>query len=98
MTLHAINDYIVCMKANRTKQYTLRGISERIDATLRERARKEGKSLNSVAVEALQRGLGTDGEDIIYHDLDDLAGTWVNDPEFDKAVEEMDQVDEELWK
>jgi acetoin utilization deacetylase AcuC-like enzyme len=30
--------------------------------------------------------------------LDDPAGTWVNDPEFDKAVEEIDQVDEELRK
>jgi hypothetical protein len=30
--------------------------------------------------------------------LDDLAGTWVHDPEFDKAIEEMHRVDPELWK
>jgi hypothetical protein len=38
------------------------------------------------------------GEEIVYHDLDDLAGTWVDDPEFDKAIEEQHKVDPELWK
>jgi len=27
-----------------------------------------------------------------------LAGTWVQDEEFDKALESMDQVDTDLWK
>ena len=30
--------------------------------------------------------------------MDDLAGTWFDDPEFDRALEEMDQVDPELWQ
>ena len=98
MTMHAYNAYIVCMKKNHTKQYTLRGIPERTDAALREKAKRQGKSLNTVAIEALQRGLGLGDEDFLYHDLDDLAGTWVNDPEFDKAMIDMDQVDEENWK
>jgi hypothetical protein len=33
-----------------------------------------------------------------YSDLDDLAGSWVQDPVFDRAVEEMDTVDNELWR
>ena len=28
-----------------------------------------------------------------YSDLDHLAGRWIDDPEFDKAIEEMDVVD-----
>lgn len=53
--------------------------------------------MNSVAVDALARGLGLGDEETRYSDLDDLAGTWVADPEFDRVVAEMDRVDEELW-
>lgn len=28
-----------------------------------------------------------------HHDLDDLAGTWVDDPAFDQAIEAMDRID-----
>jgi hypothetical protein len=31
-------------------------------------------------------------------DLSDLAGTWVDDPEFDAALEAQSQIDPELWK
>jgi hypothetical protein len=57
-----------------------------------------GEYTNAVAVEALARGIGMTGEEFIHTDLDDLAGTWVADPGFDRAVAEMDKVDEELWK
>ena len=33
----------------------------------------------------------------IYHDLDELAGTWKEDPDFDKAIRIQDQVDPGLW-
>jgi plasmid stability protein len=79
-------------------QYTIRGISERLDARIRERAAKEGKSLNEALIEVLKTGLGIGDHQVRYTDLDDLAGTWVNDPEFDRAIEEMDRVDPELWK
>jgi len=54
--------------------------------------------LNRAALDALARGLGLAEERPVYHDLDDLAGTWVEDPAFDEAVREMDTVDPELWK
>jgi plasmid stability protein len=37
-------------------QYTIRGIPERLDTVLRERARAEGKSLNAIALDALAGG------------------------------------------
>lgn len=80
------------------QQYTIRGVPAAVGATLRERARREGKSLNSIAVEALTRGLGLSDGRTVYHDLDDLVGTWVDDPQFDAAIEAMDRVDPELWK
>jgi hypothetical protein len=67
-------------------------------ARLRERARQQGRSLNAVAVEALARGAGLGEEPVRYCDLDDLAGTWTPDPAFDRAVVEVDTVDEEAWK
>ena len=33
-----------------------------------------------------------------HNDLDDLAGKCVDDPEFDKAMEAMDKIDEGLWQ
>jgi len=79
-------------------QYTIRGVSERLDERARKIAVKEGKSLNETLLAALQRGLGVTEEHVRYSDLDDLAGTWVHDPEFDRAIEEMDRIDPELWK
>jgi hypothetical protein len=79
-------------------QYTIRNISKQLDHELRERARGERKSLNQVALEALTRGLGIEGEPVRCRDLRDLAGSWNEDPEFDRAIEDQDSVDPELWK
>ena len=74
-------------------QYTIRQVPPRIDRELRRKAREEQRSLNEMALRALERGLGLAEEQPRNHDLDDLAGTWVDDPEFDRAIEAMDQVD-----
>ncbi len=79
-------------------QYTIRGISPRLDARIRDRAAREGKSLNQTVLDVLKTGAGLTDEIVRYEDLNDLAGTWVHDPEFDKAIEEMHRVDPELWK
>jgi hypothetical protein len=79
-------------------QYTIRGVSQRLDARIRERASRERKSLNQTVLDVLKTGAGLAEEVARYEDLDDLAGTWVHDPEFDKAIEEMHRVDPELWK
>jgi plasmid stability protein len=79
-------------------QYTIRDIPKRVDDRLRESAAHYGVSLNQAAREALARGLGVNGEPIMHDDLDDLIGTWVNDPAFDKAIKTMDRIDTEMWK
>lgn len=88
--------YIVGMEKRYT-QYTIRQVPPHVDQALRQRAHEEGRSLNAIAIEMLRRGLGLTQKPIRYHDLDDLAGTWVDDPEFDKAIKDMDQVDQRLW-
>jgi len=78
-------------------QYTIRNVPERTDALLRETSVEYGKSLNETTLMALQRGLGADAEPIEFHDLDDLVGSWVHDDACDKALDEMDRIDPELW-
>ena len=79
-------------------QYTLRKIPPAVDKALRQKARKEGRSLNEVVLEALARGVGIEKELVKNHDLDFAIGTWVEDPEFEKAIEAQRQIDPDLWK
>jgi plasmid stability protein len=79
-------------------QYTLRNIPPYLDEALRTRAREEGKSLNEVALETLLSGMGLAGEPIKRRDLSDIAGTWVDDPETDTALEDQRRIDPDLWR
>jgi hypothetical protein len=78
-------------------QYTIRNIPDSVDEVLRRTARIRGKSLNEIAIEALARGAGVDGETIRQRDLGDVAGTWRKDAAFDKARAAQDSIDEEMW-
>ncbi len=77
-------------------QYTVRAVPGEIDRALRQIAKREAKSLNTVVVEALARGV--DAVPTAYADLDHLIGTWQEDPDFDRAVADFEQVDDEAWK
>lgn len=79
-------------------QYTLRDIPPSLDSELRRRAKDEGKSLNAVAIEALLRGAGLGETALRLRDVSDIAGTWQEDPEFDRVIAEQDQIDEHLWR
>ena len=79
-------------------QYTIRGIPPRFDVVARREATASHLSLNAVLLKALERGLDLGQEPIRHNDLDDLAGSWVRDKEFDRALADMDKVDEGLWK
>ncbi len=77
-------------------QYTLRKIPPELDRVLRETAKEQRKSLNQVAVEALQRAAGVSGgEPVKRRDLADVVGTWVADPLIDAALEDQRRVEPE---
>jgi hypothetical protein len=78
-------------------QYTLRNVPREVDRALREAARREGKSLNEAALEALARGVGLE-EPIRRRDLRDVAGTWVREPEVEEALEDQRRIDPDLWR
>ena len=79
-------------------QYTLRNIPPALDQALRRWAQREGTTLNDAAVRAMIRGLGLAGEPTRQRDLGGIAGSWVEDPDFDRAIEAQDVIDEEIWR
>jgi hypothetical protein len=83
---------------NECMQYTIRNIPEPLDATLRRKARDQGKSLNEVAIEALALGAGLRDQRCRHRDLGDIAKTWRKDPAFDGALAAQDTIDPELWR
>lgn len=67
-------------------------------------AEREGLSLNQTVVRLLRRAAGLErprqGDDTIGHSLDWFIGSWDEEQarEFDEAVREFDQIDEDLWR
>lgn len=78
-------------------QYTIRGITEALDRAARERAEREGVSLNQVLVRALQSALGVEAEPSVKRDLSDIAGQCSIDGETRSFFEVQRQVDPEDW-
>ena len=79
-------------------QYTIRDIPKEVDKALRAKAKAEGKSLNQTTVEVLAAAVGIGQANRKYRDLSDIVGSMIRDPEFDRVMEEQDQIDPELWK
>ena len=81
-------------------QYTIRRIPKAVDRALRERAAREKRSLNEVALEAMAQGLGVGAgaAPMKRRDLRDLAGRWVADDAVDQALADQRRVDEEMWR
>lgn len=85
------------------KSMTLRGMDARLAAKLREVAKREGKSMNRTALEALRQQFGLDKPrrfTEVHSDLDHLFGRWDED-EFARIQGKIDserRIDPELWR
>jgi plasmid stability protein len=79
-------------------QYTLRNIPPEVDRALREKARREGRSLNDVAIEALRRMLEVGSGEVRHRDLADIVGTLEEDSGLEAALQSQRQIDVDLWK
>ena len=81
---------------------TLRGIDDTIAQALKERARREDTSVNTLLLKILRESLGLEKKrrTAVYHDLDHLAGTWSAQEcdEFLAATAVFEKVDKEMWK
>ena len=82
------------------KTITMRGIDEEIAKVLKEKAKKEGISVNRVLLKLITEGLGLKKKrrTAIHDDLDHLAGGWsVEDyMEFQGKVADFEIVDEDI--
>ena len=92
LAYNACTAYTVCM------QYTIRKLPARLDKLIRRRAKEEGKSLNTVAVEALMEAFGLRGSEPVRRDVSELVGTWVDDAAVDEALAAQRCIDEEMWR
>ena len=81
---------------------TIRGIDETTAKTLKERAKKEGISVNAVLLKTLKESLGLEKKKrmVVHTDLDHLAGTWSEKDfsEFQKKIADFETVDKKMWK
>jgi len=92
LAISACNAYTRCM------QYTIRNLPARLDRLIRKRAKEEGKSLNTVAVEALMDAFGLRGNAASYRDVGDLGESWVEDPAVEEALQGQRRIDDEMWR
>ena len=81
---------------------TLRGVDDRMAKALKEKAKKDGNSVNATLIKILRESLGMEKKkrNIVYDDLDHLAGTWTNKDykEFSKKIADFEVVDKKMWK
>ena len=81
---------------------TIRGIDNEIAKALKERAKKEGASINSIVLRIVMESLGLKKKrrTVIYTDLDHLAGTWDKKDyaEFQRKVADFETIDKNIWK
>jgi len=81
---------------------TLHGIDETLTQALKELARNQGVSLNTLALRLIREATGVDKRKRtqVHNDLDTLAGTWSEMDEFtfQSATRSLETIDEEMWK
>ncbi|GAB4415237.1 MAG: hypothetical protein OHK0032_11400 [Thermodesulfovibrionales bacterium] len=81
---------------------TIRGIDNEIAKALKQQARKEGSSVNTLVLRIVREALGLEKKrrTAVYTDLDHLAGTWGEKDytEFQKRIADFETIDEKMWK
>jgi len=83
------------------KNLTVRGIDEEMTDILKKESMKTGQSINSIILKLLREatGLTKKKRNRLFHDLDELAGTWSEEDErkFRENVKLFEKIDEEIW-
>ena len=86
------------------KQITLRSIPDEIEVMVKKEAKAKGLSLNKAFITLMEKATGIKTRDkkkkAVYHDLDNLFGTWSKSDAiaFNNSLQLQRKVDEELWK
>jgi len=81
---------------------TIRDIDSSLAAKLKKAAKKEGKTVDQLALEIIKRDIGIQKKKYTrkYDDLDHIFGKWT-DKEFKQvqsAIDHLRKIDAELWQ
>ena len=82
----------------KAKQYTIRNVAPSVDRALRKKAAEKQESLNSLLLKALTKEVGLGAEPTLYHEHDDLIGSWVSDPETERVLKDQRKVNSKNWE
>jgi hypothetical protein len=92
------------MEVRMLKQLTVRGFDPELERRLRRLAREEKISLTCAAIRLMRKGAGLDGESRVGRPigkaLDRFFGNWTDEQAdaIERAVEDFEVIDEEMWK
>lgn len=83
-------------------QLTVRSVDDELHARLKHDAQQAGLSVNRYVLRLLRQSAGltaASSQDIQYHDLDHLAGTWRTEDweEFATLLADQRGIDAEMW-
>ena len=79
-------------------QYTIRSVPLQLDKVLKKRAKQSGKSFNQTVIETLSQQTFGSPKVPKTNVFEELFGANTLDKGFDEAIEQMSQIDEELWR
>ena len=83
------------------KTLSLRGIDDELADALKKKAQRTGRSINKTVLSLIRESIGLEKKKLtrVYHDLDELAGTWgeKDEREFEKKTQFFHRIDEEIW-
>jgi hypothetical protein len=83
-------------------QLTIRDVDDKLREALRREAQERGLSLNRLVLQLLRESVGLTAPSLqeLYHDLDELAGTWSEEEAaaFEKELAIQRTIDERLWR
>ena len=83
------------------KAITLRNIPPSVEKAIRAKARQKKISVNRAVIELLEERVGAaQRKRVLHHDLDRFVGSWSREKakEFDDILQDMRQIDPEIWK
>jgi hypothetical protein len=79
-------------------QYSIRNVPPELDAALRERAKRLGKSLNTIALEALASAVAQPARQIGLSEMPHGFMSKREHEELEGFLDEQRGIDDELWK
>jgi len=81
---------------------TVRNLPREVARAVREKAKKEGISLNKAVVGLLEEATGVrpGKRQVIHDDLDRFFGTWTKEEadQFEESLRDQRRIDPEMWR